>query len=187
MVRGTDRRGDRTRSRAAAVADAAPSRVRIRPLSSSDVLEVARIDAVHTGVRKDAYWRGVFRDFVEASDVSARVGLAAVGPAGLCAYLLGEVRAFEFGSQPCGWIFAVGVDPQTARHGVGSRLLRAACRRFRELGVPIVRTMVRRNDVPVLAFFRSSGFAGGSYVQLEVDVDQDLTNDEPSDDATREM
>jgi hypothetical protein len=30
--------------------------------------------------------------------------------------------------------------------------------------------MVRRTDVPVLAFFRSSGFAGGAYVQLELDV-----------------
>jgi len=45
-----------------------------------------------------------------------------------------------------------------------------AARRFRELGVPRVRTMVRRADVPVLAFFRSSGFAGGPYVQLELDV-----------------
>jgi hypothetical protein len=32
--------------------------------------------------------------------------------------------------------------------------------------------MVRRADVPVLAFFRSSGFAGGPYVQLELDVAQ---------------
>jgi hypothetical protein len=30
--------------------------------------------------------------------------------------------------------------------------------------------MVRRDDVPVLAFFRGFGFSGGSYVQLELDV-----------------
>jgi hypothetical protein len=30
--------------------------------------------------------------------------------------------------------------------------------------------MVRRTDVPVLAFFRAFGFAGGSYVQLELDA-----------------
>jgi hypothetical protein len=28
--------------------------------------------------------------------------------------------------------------------------------------------MVRRNDVPVLTFFRTNGFAGGPYVQLEL-------------------
>ena len=31
--------------------------------------------------------------------------------------------------------------------------------------------MVRRNNVPVLTFFRTNGFVGGPYVQLElVDV-----------------
>jgi ribosomal protein S18 acetylase RimI-like enzyme len=53
---------------------------------------------------------------------------------------------------------------------VASALLAEACRAFRAAGVTRVRTMVRRNDVPVLAFFRSSGFSGGSYVQLELDV-----------------
>jgi ribosomal protein S18 acetylase RimI-like enzyme len=158
--------------------------VRVRPLDPADVLEVARIDAIHTGVRKVAYWKDVFRAFVGEGDARQRVGLAAEGPAGLCAYVLGEVRAFEFGSPPCGWIFAVGVDPQVSRRGIGSLLLRRACERFRELGVTKVRTMVRRNDVPVLAFFRTSGFAGGSYVQLEVDVDQDLPHDLPALDAT---
>lgn len=43
--------------------------------------------------------------------------------------------------------------------------------RFRDLGVSRVRTMVRRNDVPVLSFFRSSRFVGGPYVQLERDLD----------------
>ena len=33
-------------------------------------------------------------------------------------YLFGEVRSFEFGSQPCGWIFAVGVDDDWRRRGV---------------------------------------------------------------------
>jgi hypothetical protein len=28
--------------------------------------------------------------------------------------------------------------------------------------------MVRRNNVPVLTFFRTNGFAGGPYVQLEL-------------------
>jgi hypothetical protein len=39
------------------------------------------------------------------------------------------------------------------------------------LGVHKVRTMVARNDVPVLAFFRASGFVGGPFVQLELHLD----------------
>ena len=88
-------------------------------------------------------------------------------------YLLGEVRALEFGSEPCGWVFAVGVESGHLRTGVASRLLAEASRRFKVAGISRVRTMVRRNDVPMLAFFRSAGFVGGSFVQLETDLEED--------------
>lgn len=143
---------------------------RIRPLSRSDLAAVTRIDAHHTGAAKRAYWKGALDDFLPRRGGSRRVGLAAEVDGRLAGYLLGEVRAFEFGSEPCGWVFAVGVAPGLVRGGVASALLREACRAFRAAGVSRVRTMVRRNDVPVLSFFRAFGFAGGSYVQLELDV-----------------
>jgi len=144
--------------------------VRIRPLVGADLRAVIRVDAHHTGARKPAYWKRVLGEFLLPRERPGRVGLAAEIGGELAGYLLGEVRAFEFGSEPCGWVFAVGVDPARLRAHVGTALLEEACRRFRAAGVARVRTMVRRNDVPVLAFFRSSGFAGGSYVQLELDV-----------------
>lgn len=144
--------------------------VRIRTLVARDLADVVRIDAFHTGARKPAYWRRVFHQFLSSSRDTLRVGLAAEGTQGLAGYLLGEVRAFEFGSEPCGWVFAVGVDRESLRRGVGESLLAEACRRLRDVGVTTVRTMVRRNDVPVLSFFRSSGFTGGPYVQLELSV-----------------
>jgi ribosomal protein S18 acetylase RimI-like enzyme len=148
-----------------------PPAWRIRRLSRADRDDVARVDAHHTGSRKAAYWRRVLGEFLGTRGGRPRVGLAAVSETGrLAGYLLGEVRAFEFGSEPCGWVFAVGVDPAWLRRGVGSALLEEACRAFRKAGVAKVRTMVRRNDVPVLAFFRASGFAGGAYVQLERDL-----------------
>lgn len=145
-------------------------RVRIRPLSRGDLADVARIDAHHTGARKPAYWKRVLAEFLGRRDLRKRVALAAELDGRLAGYLLGEVRAFEFGSEPCGWVFAVGVDPARLRGGLASALLREACRAFRAAGVATVRTMVRRSDVPVLAFFRAAGFAGGSYVQLELDL-----------------
>lgn len=147
-----------------------PDALRIRPLVQADLAGVIRLDAHHTGARKPAYWKRVFREFLHTRDRRVRVGLAAEAGKGLVGYLLGEVRAFEFGSEPCGWIFAVGVEPTSLRAHVGSALLDEACGAFRDARVARVRTMVRRNDVPVLAFFRASGFAGGSYVQLELDV-----------------
>ena len=140
----------------------------ISPLRPTDIAAVIRLDAKLTGRRKPAYWKGVFAEFVSAARGSTRVGLAARADGRLSGYLLGEVRAFEFGSAPSGWIFAVGVDPGQAHHGIGSALVAEAGRRFRRAGVSTVRTMVRRNDVSLLAFFRSNGFVGGSFTQLEL-------------------
>lgn len=128
------------------------------------------IDALHTGERKPRYWRRVLSDFLSPDDAERRVGLAAAEDGKLVGYLLGEVRAFEFGSEACGWVFAVGVEPELSRGGIASGLLKEACARFRAAGVATVRTMVRRSDIPVLSFFRTNGFVGGAFYQLELDL-----------------
>ena len=140
----------------------------INALRAGDVAGVIRLDAQLTGKRKPAYWKGVFGKFVGPRHAETNVGLAARVDGRLLGYLLGEVRAFEFGSPPCGWIFAVGVDPAQAHHGIGSALVAEAGRCFTRAGASTVRTMVRRNDVPMLAFFRSNGFVGGTFTQLEL-------------------
>ncbi len=144
--------------------------VEVRDLRAADLEAVARIDALHTGRRKTAYWKRVLPSFVGRRARPDRVGIGAALAGRLVGYLLGEVRAFEFGSEPCGWVFAIGVDPGRLRKGVASLLLDEACLRFREAGVPHVRTMVRRNDVPVMSFFRANGFVGGSFVQLALEL-----------------
>jgi ribosomal protein S18 acetylase RimI-like enzyme len=142
----------------------------VRALRANDLDDVVRIDDLHTGQRKPEYWQRVFRDFFNGGKEGLRVGLAAEADGVVRGYLLGEVRAFEFGSEACGWVFAVGVDQSSLRSGIASSLLAEACRRFARDGITRVRTMVRRNDVPVLSFFRSNGFVGGSFVQLELDL-----------------
>lgn len=138
----------------------------IGTLASSDLAAVVRLDAGLTGERKLAYWKSVFDEFV-AHGSATQLALAARDGSQLRGYLFGEVRAFEFGSPPCGWIVAVGVDPGRAHHGIGTALVTEASRRFARVGVSTVRTMVRRNDVAMLAFFRSNGFVGGPFTQLE--------------------
>jgi len=146
--------------------------IRVRDLRVGDRDDVVRIDALHAGRDKPEYWDGVMRDFLGAQPGSRRIGLAAEDGGRLIGYLLGEVRAFEFGSDACGWIFAVGVDPGSLLEGVASTLLREICGRFRRLGVTKVRTMVPRGGVDVLSFFRANGFVGGSFVQLELDLEE---------------
>lgn len=143
--------------------------VTVRDLRADDFAAVVAIDAAHTGTAKPAYWRRIFDDYIGASRET--IGLAVDGDGGLVGYLFGEARAVEFGSEPCGWIFAVGVVEPAMRVGVATALLDAALARFRAQGMTSVRTMVRRNDVPVLSFFRARGFVGGSFVQLERELE----------------
>jgi GNAT superfamily N-acetyltransferase len=144
---------------------------RIRPLTRRDLGDVVRLDAIHTGAAQRAYWSTLFREVLAPGASRQRVGLAAEVDGDLVGFLFGDVRAFEFGSEPCGWILEVGVDPRHARQGIASALLAEGVRRLRATGVSTVRTMVRRNDVPVLTFFRTNGFAAGPYVQLELAAD----------------
>jgi len=164
------------RARAQAAPKPAVAPTRVRPLESRDRAAVVRIDAVQTGESKPNYWKRIFREFVDGSDGTEevpRVGLAAERDGQVVGFLFGDVRAFEFGSEPCGWILEVGVDPEFTRAGVASALLREGCARLRATGVAVVRTMVRRTNVPVLTFFRTNGFAGGPYMQLELTPDVD--------------
>lgn len=142
--------------------------VRVRPLARRDLPGVIRIDAIHTGQEQRQYWSRLVRDVLAPAAASRRVALAADDDGALAGFLFADIRAFEFGSEPCGWILDVSVDPRYARQGVASRLLIEAVRRLRSAGVSTIRTMVRRNDVPLLTFFRTNGFAGGPYVQLEL-------------------
>ena len=152
---------------ATAAAEAAAA-VRLRRITPADFDRVVAIDALHRGAAVPGYWRDVRDNFLTRRRDSVRVALGAEVDGELAGFLFGEVRAFEFGSPPCGWIFAVGVDPAHQRAGIASQLLAEACRRFHAAGIATVRTMVERRDVPVLAFFRAHGFAAGEFTQLEL-------------------
>jgi ribosomal protein S18 acetylase RimI-like enzyme len=141
----------------------------LRPEHLEDVI---RIDALHTGERKPDYWKDIFERFLDARRSRECVGLAVEDEGSMIGYLLGEVRAFEFGSEPCGWVFGVGVEADRLRTGVAGLLMDEARRRFSAAGLSTVRTMVRRNDVSVLSFFRSHGFVGGSFTQLESELEE---------------
>jgi len=143
---------------------------RLRGLRPADLARVVAIDAEHRGAEVTEYWEGVRDAFLARDRERVRVALGAEVDGTLAGFLFGEVRAFEFGSEPCGWIFAVGVEDRFRRGGIASALLAEACRRFRAAGIQTIRTMVRRADVPVLSFFRAHGFAAGEFTQLELEL-----------------
>ncbi len=140
----------------------------VRAAESDDVAAIGRLDERITGLAKPDYWGDTFARYGGRPD---RYFLVAERDGGVSGFIIGEVRAWEFGSPPCGWIFAIGVDPDHRLRKVGSRLFETACRRMRESGVKTVRTMLARDDGLNMAFFRSHGMMAGSFIQLEMPLD----------------
>lgn len=138
----------------------------IRRLKEADLPRLVEIDEAHTGVRKDEHWRKL----LSGRRTRERLSLVAELSGSVVGYLVGETRAWEFGSPPAGWIYAIGVDEAARRCGVGTALLRAARMAFAERGLTVTRTMVRRDDIELLRFFRSDGYAAGPFVELEAEL-----------------
>jgi ribosomal protein S18 acetylase RimI-like enzyme len=135
---------------------------KIRRATRRDLAQVVEIDARITGLRKPAYWAGILRRY--------RLFLVLTDQAAVQGYIVGEVRDWEFGSPPCGWVFGIGVRPDARLRGGGAELLEAMCEAFRSRGVHKVRTLLARDNALVLAFFRSQGLMAAPFIALERDV-----------------
>ncbi len=137
----------------------------VRAAEATDIAAVGGLDERITGLAKPDYWQ---RTFARYGARPGRYFLVAETGGRVLGFIIGEVRAWEFGSPPSGWIFAIGVDPEHRLKKVGSRLFAAICRRMGEGGVRTVRTMLGRDDALNMAFFRSQGMMGGPFIQLEM-------------------
>lgn len=142
----------------------------IRGVAASDLPAVVKLDEAVTGQAKPGYWRKLLLS-LEQDSKQAPIFLVAEADGRMIGYIAGDVRAFDFGSEPCGWVFALNVEPGVRDMNAGTRLFEELCSRFRQAGVTKVRTMLARNNDLVLAFFRSLGMMAGPFIQLEKDLD----------------
>jgi ribosomal protein S18 acetylase RimI-like enzyme len=97
--------------------------------------------------------------------------LVAIAQRRVVGFIIGEVRDWEFGAAPCGWVFAIDVDPRARQQGIGTRLLEAISDGFRRAGVTKLRTLLARDNTLILSFFRSQGMTAGSLLSLEMDLE----------------
>jgi N-acetylglutamate synthase-like GNAT family acetyltransferase len=144
--------------------------VKIRTALAEDIPWIVSLDEKTTGEAKHQYWQELFGHF-QQSRGTGRAFLVAEQQGRVVGFITGEVRAFEFGSEPCGWVFALNVDQEIRVHNVGTRLFEALCETFGRAGVQKVRTMLNRDNHLVQAFFRSLGMMAGPFIQLEKDLD----------------
>jgi ribosomal protein S18 acetylase RimI-like enzyme len=149
--------------------------ISFREIRSDDVAAIVEIDAIHSGNTKPDYWRERLAPFIEKTN-SKRISIGYVAAtsdadrSAVVGYILAEGRAWEFGSPLCGWILAIGVRPDAGRSGLGIGLCSAVCRRFKELDIRTVRTMVRKDHLELLSFFRAAGFRAGPFVEMELEL-----------------
>jgi len=147
----------------------------VRRVRAGDIADVIALDERVTGLAKPDYWHDVFARYGERR-LDERFFLvaepaAANGRPAILGFIIGEVRAWEFGSAPCGWVFALSVEPRARLHGIGRALFEAIAAAFRKAGVGQMRTMVARDNRLHLMFFRSEGMMAGPYMQLEKELE----------------
>lgn len=144
--------------------------ITIRNAQPADLDAVIALDEVVTGERKTAYWSGIFDRHVNGGRKDRYFLVAETGGA-VVGFIVGEVRAWEFGSAPCGWVFAVEVSPKVRESGIGQRMFKEMCAHLKKAGVTTVRTMMDRDDKLTLSFFRTQGMRTGRYLELEKPID----------------
>lgn len=135
-----------------------------------DLDQVIALDATVTGIEKRAYWERVWRRYGKAQPGEQRWFLVAVAGNEVVGFVIGEVRDWEFGSPPCGWLFAIDIDPRVRLAGIATRLLGALCDGLRAAGVRKLMTLLAADNVLILSFFRSQGMMAAPMIPLEMDV-----------------
>lgn len=143
--------------------------LRVRPVEAADLDQVIAIDAEITRKEKTDYWYELFYRY-GAGRSRQRLFLVAETAGEIHGFIIGEVRDWEFGSPPCGWVFGISVRPGSRLAGIATRLLEAICAGFRHAGVDKVRTLIARDNSLVLSFFRSQAMMAAPFIPLEKDL-----------------
>ncbi len=145
-----------------------PLELCIRSAAETDLQAIMTFDERSNKDANPRYWQEMFARY--GADESKQLFLVCESGHEIVGFIIGEVRDWEFGSNPCGWVFALGVRPDIRLSGVATQLYGAMCEFFRNAGVTKMRTMLARQDIDSLSFFRSQGMMAGPYLQLEKDI-----------------
>lgn len=147
----------------------------VRRMQGGDLAQVEQVYTSHLGEPMPDSWLSIVaRALQDAGEASlAWVAVAEPDPTQVLGYIVGELRSWEFGSRPAGWVIGIGVAPAHQGGGAAALLLARLLKSFRQRGVTVIRTMVQKDDLRVLRFFRGSGFTSGPYTELEIELEGD--------------
>lgn len=143
----------------------ATGNVRIRRVEIRDYESIVALHKDSGATVDSSRWEAQFVQYVGSG--GQRIALVAEKDGAIKGVIMGEVRAWEFGSPVCGWIFVLTVHPSHRNQAIGCRLFEEICAHFRQLGVSKVRSMVPRSSKLIHSFFRAQGMRAGPFIQLE--------------------
>lgn len=145
--------------------------IRIDRVSMADTDQIIALDERVTQLVKPDYWPDMIERFsTRRQDERFFFVAKDAGDEQVLGYIVGQVRGWEFGSEPSGWVFGFAVEPDTRQQGIGEQLFTTLSDAFIETGVKSIRTMVPRQNPLHMAFFRSEGMVAGPYIQLEMEL-----------------
>ncbi len=140
--------------------------ITLRPVSELDIEPVCAIDEKLSGKDRPGEWERRISYYIRRDP---ELSLVAVEDGKVVGFMLGEVRAGEFGlEEPSGWIEVLGVDPECQGRSVGKKLLEGMLKGFKARGAKAVRTLVSETgQKELLAFFEAGGFKSTPIRTLE--------------------
>lgn len=144
--------------------------VTIRPVETSDLDAIVRIDEKLSGQTRKAFWQARLET---AGLRPPWMSLVAEMDGRVAGFLLGWVGESEFGiGDATGWIDLIGVDPPYRGRGVGHALVKRFVQSGQELrAVQKVATLIDLTQADVRDFFVRLGFRHGPMIQMEMPVE----------------
>lgn len=138
----------------------------IRSMAEQDVPALIRLDRKITGRDRTAYFTRKAAEVLKRSAV--RVSLVAEEEGQLAGFLMARVDFGEFGrAEPTAVLDTVGVDPARQRRHLGRALLDQLLLNLGGLRAERVLTEVEWDDLPLMAFFASTGFTRAQRLSFE--------------------
>lgn len=146
------------------------SGLKVREIRKSDVDFIVEIEELNLGIRRPNYWRRELEKNREGRFLGSRIAELNGKVVG---FILGDIGSREFGMpENMGWIHTVGVHPDYQHQGIAKLLFDDYRRRFMELDVDTIYTIVSLSDTMQLPFFEKMGFRPGNRVYLEISMDK---------------
>jgi ribosomal protein S18 acetylase RimI-like enzyme len=145
--------------------------IRIREIRESDVDFIVEIEKMNLGIRRPKYWKRELQKNREGRFLGSRIAELDERVIG---FILGDIGSREFGMpENMGWIHTIGVHPDYQHKGIARTLLEDYKRRFIELDVDIIYTIVSLSGNMQLPFYEKMGFRPGNRVYLELDLSKE--------------